>query len=314
MYDIIFIGGGPTGIMGNFIANHWGFKTAIVEADNYLGGQPMSLYSEKHLHDIPGYKDIIASDLTKIYIEQMEQYKEKYDIFLNVRVISFEKTEYGFSVMLENKKELKSKFIVITTGIGQFIHRPLEISKQAKDYDEKKIEYNLKSNDHYKNKNVVIFGGGDSAVDIANHVAQYCFAKNVAIVHRRDTFRAAGLSVANLAKNNVDQYMDVTIESISNHDIILVSNESHHKSTLEYDIAIVQYGQTINPKSLSQFTTLEKKANRIIVDENNESSTIGVYAAGNIVFKKLRPNLICIGVAEVTTAVWAIRQKIIKYE
>jgi thioredoxin reductase (NADPH) len=158
-YDVLVIGGGPAGIFAASLAHIKGLKSILIEANDYLGGQPLMIYSQKTIEDYPGYARIKAYQLIDNFIAQLKQ--TKVSVLLKTKLISYVSNDGSFVINLSNKKKICAKAIIVATGPGMFTPNRLEIPVDK----HKNIEYNVNQLDSYKNLNVVILGGGDSAVD-----------------------------------------------------------------------------------------------------------------------------------------------------
>jgi thioredoxin reductase (NADPH) len=159
MFDLVIIGGGPAGIFATSVAHIKGLKPLLIEANDYLGGQPLMVYSQKDIEDYPGFTKIKAYQLIDKLIEQFKNTKAP--VLLKTKVLKCLKTKDEFKLMLSNKQTVSAKAIIIATGPGMFTPNRLDI----KGSNQPNVQYNVNELTSYKNKHVVILGGGDSAVD-----------------------------------------------------------------------------------------------------------------------------------------------------
>lgn len=165
-YDVLIIGGGAGGLFASTTANFFNLKNVIVEQKNYLGGQPLELYPNKYIYDFPCFEKIKSSDVIKKLIEQ--QNKGEYnDIMLDTKIININKTHLEQELVYEietNKNNFIAKHIIIATGNGSFNPKKLEVD--GKFFENDNIHYSVNvASDLYKDKKIVVLGGGDSAVD-----------------------------------------------------------------------------------------------------------------------------------------------------
>ncbi|GHU48686.1 hypothetical protein FACS1894218_6320 [Bacilli bacterium] len=158
-YDTLIIGGGPAGIFAAYLAKNKGLSPLLIEANNCLGGQPLMLYSQKLIHDYPGYKEIKTHELMNNLIEQLNS--TSVEALLKTTITSYNKIAEVFSVKLSNGHEIKTKSIIIASGAGIFSQNKLDVPGA----DATNIEYAVRDLKEYKGKDVIILGGGDSAVD-----------------------------------------------------------------------------------------------------------------------------------------------------
>jgi thioredoxin reductase (NADPH) len=160
MYDVLIIGGGPAGIYCGYVAHNKGLKAILVESNDSLGGQPLLIYSQKPIYDYPAFCGIKAYELTNKLIDQLVNHSET-KVLLKTTIKSYSKEDKLFKVTLTNNEVIETKAIIIACGGGIFKPNRLEnISSENKN-----IHYLVQPLDVYKNKKVVVLGGGDSAVD-----------------------------------------------------------------------------------------------------------------------------------------------------
>src|SRR5690606_4633850 len=171
----------------------------IIESLPQLGGQLATLYPEKYIYDVAGFPKVRARDLVENLKEQIKLFEPT--ICLEQAVQKLEKLEDGTIKLTTDKEIHYSKAVIITAGVGAFQPRRLDL-ENAREYEGKNLHYFVDNMQYFKDKNVVIFGGGDSAVDWALMLEP--IAQKVTIVHRRDKFRAHEHSVEMLKQSDVD--------------------------------------------------------------------------------------------------------------
>ena len=185
--DILIIGAGPTGLFTVFEAGLLKLKCHLIDALPQPGGQCSEIYPKKPIYDIPGYPEILAGDLTKKLLEQCKQFKPGFT--LGERADKIEKDEDGIFTVTTNKgTKHQAKVVAIAGGLGSFEPRKPQLENLEK-YENKGIAYIIKDPEIYRNKNVVIAGGGDSALDWSIFLSE--INAKVILVHRRNEFRGA---------------------------------------------------------------------------------------------------------------------------
>lgn len=192
--DILIIGAGPTGLFTVFEAGLLKMKCHLIDALPQAGGQCSELYPKKPIYDIPGSPEILAGDLTQNLLKQCEQFQPGFT--LGERADTIEKLEDGSFIVTTNKgTKHKSKVVAIAGGLGSFEPRKPPIADIEK-YEDKGVNYFIKNPEVFRDKKVVIAGGGDSALDWSIYLTD--LAADVKLVHRRNEFRGALDSVEKL--------------------------------------------------------------------------------------------------------------------
>jgi len=185
--DILIIGAGPTGLFTVFEAGLLKLKTHLIDALPQPGGQCSEIYPKKPIYDIPGFPEILAGDLTKNLLEQGKQFQPGFT--LGERAETLEKLEDGTFIVTTNKgTKHHAPVVAIAGGLGSFEPRKPLIENIA-DYEDKGVAYIIKDPEVYRDKEVVIAGGGDSALDWSIFLSDV--ASSVTLIHRRNEFRGA---------------------------------------------------------------------------------------------------------------------------
>ncbi len=199
MYDVTIIGAGPSGLFGAFYGGLREMKIKIIDALDDLGGQLTALYPEKFIYDVPGYPKVLSVDLVKHLSDQAQMFKPT--IALNERVEKLEKQGDGTIVLTSSKGIHRTRTVVICGGVGAFQPKKLPNPELAQ-YENHGLFYSVKEKAIFRGKNILIVGGGDSAVDWALNLKDY--AKHITLIHRRDQFRAHDASVTQLMHSPID--------------------------------------------------------------------------------------------------------------
>lgn len=302
LYDITIIGGGPTGLFAAFYAGLRQMKVKIIESLPQLGGQLGTLYPEKDIFDVAGFPKIKAKDLAKNLIVQAKQFHP--DVVLDERVAALEREADHFVITSESGNRHLTRTVLITAGVGAFSPRPLKV-EGAEQYQGKNMHYYVDDMNQFAGKRVVILGGGDSAVDWALTLEQ--IASKVAIVHRRNQFRAHEKSVEKLKQSAVKIYTPFTAKAINGdghkiNQLVIGEVRGEREEILPLDELIVNYGFVSALGPIKDWP-LDFKKNAIIVNTRMETSIPGIYAAGDIASYPGKIKLIATGFGEAPTAV-----------
>jgi len=309
--DIIVIGAGPVGLFTVFEAGLLGLNCVLIDNLDKPGGQCAELYPEKPIYDIPGVPFQTAQEHVDALIKQIEPFS--YELFLNQRVDSLKEVEDGnekyWEVITSEDNKFISKNIFIAAGAGSFEpRRPPNIENPDK-YIDKGVSYAVKSKDKYQNKNIFIFGGGDSALDWTVELSK--IAKSISLVHRRDAFRGAQHTeemMRNLVKDGkVNLLTPYLIDSIIGDDTVtgvsLKNFESNEIETHDADELIFLFGLNKKLGPILEWD-LGLNGKKISVNtENYQTNKEGIFAVGDINDYPGKLDLILSGFHETTLAV-----------
>ncbi|WP_106496806.1 NAD(P)/FAD-dependent oxidoreductase [Lentibacillus sp. Marseille-P4043] len=308
IYDVTIIGAGPTGLFTAFYGGMRDARVKIIESLPHTGGQLTALYPEKDIYDVAGFPKIRAQEL----VDNLEEQANLFDptIVLGQAVEKVERLEDQTLKLTTNKETHYTKTMIITAGNGAFQPRRLNVGDFEK-FEGVNLHYHVKDMDQYKDKHVMLLGGGDSAVDWA--LMLETIAKKVTLVHRRDKFRAHEHSVEKLMASTVDVLTPFTPRSITGNDTIekvtLEEVKGDREIELDVDSVLCNYGfvSTLGP---IKDWGLEIEKNSIVVNTKMETNIPGIYAAGDIVTYPGKINLIATGFGEGPTAINNAKQYI----
>ena len=302
--DITIIGGGPTGLFAAFYAGMRGSSCRIVDSLPELGGQLMALYPEKYIFDVGGYPKILAKDLSKNLIKQAMQFDP--EVVLDQQVRTLERADDHF-VLDCSGGVFRSRSIVIAGGKGAF--EPMKLACPGyDDFMYRGVEFAVRDPDSFRGKRIVVVGGGDSAIDFVLMLKDA--AASIALVHRRDGWRAHGATVAQMeaaaAAGEIDLRTFHEVRAIQGEDVIervtIFDNRTDEETEIDCDVVISCLGFKPDLGPIKNWG-LEVDKNRILVDRQMGTNVPGIYAAGDIVDYEGKLDLIATGFAEAAVAV-----------
>ena len=309
--DIIVIGAGPVGLFTVFEAGLLGLNCTLIDNLDRPGGQCAELYPEKPIYDIPGVPFQTGQEHVNALLKQIEPFE--YDLYLDQRVDSLNQIQDGddnyWEVITTENKKFISKNIFIAAGAGSFEPRRPPNIDNPDQYINKGVSYAVRSVDQYKDKNIFIFGGGDSALDWTVELSKT--AKSISLVHRRDAFRGAQHTeemMRELVKNGkVNLLTPYLIDSIKGNGkvegITLKNFESNEIESHDADELIFLFGLNKKLGPLLEWD-LELNGKKISVNtENFQTSKEGIFAVGDINDYPGKMDLILSGFHETTLAV-----------
>ena len=303
MDDIIIIGAGPIGLYSAILASLHSLKGRIIESQESVGGQLSSLYPEKDIIDLPGFKKITAQGYIDTLFDQYSSKENRLDLHLEESVNSFEKVDDHYLVKT-SKGQYETKTILITTGMGNFTPRKTGLASE----DEfSNILYSVKDMSIFKDKKVCVLGGGDSAVDWALMIERV--ASEISIVHRRNEFRAQSNSVEELKASKANIFTPYVPNGlIGNGDklekIEIKNVETSEIKEIGIDYLVVNYGMIPSQNSFP----IEKKGTNIVVNREYMTSLENVFAIGNIISYEGKVKNITCGLGEAVVAITKIDQ------
>lgn len=301
--DILIIGAGPTGLFTVFEAGLLKLKCHILDALPQPGGQLAELYPKKPIYDIPGFPEVLAGDLVNNLMEQIKQFEPGFT--LGERAETIVKQEDGSFIVTSNEgTEFHAKVIAIAGGLGSFEPRK-PLIEDIEFYEDKGVRYFIKNPEDFRNKRVVIAGGGDSALDWSIFLADV--ASEVTLIHRRNEFRGALDSVEKVQelKNAGKIHMITPAEVVgingAEHveSIDIDENGAHRK--IETDFFIPLFGLTPKLGPIGDWgLEIEKNAIKVNNALDYQTNIPGIFAIGDINTYPGKLKLILCGFHEAT--------------
>jgi thioredoxin reductase (NADPH) len=312
--DILIIGAGPCGLFTVFEAGLLKLRCHLIDALPQPGGQCSEIYPKKPIFDIPAYPEILAGDLTEKLLEQIAPFKPGFT--LGERAESIVKDDEDQFILTTNKgTQHRAPIIAIAAGLGCFEPRKPPVENLI-DYEDKGVEYIIKDPVFYRGKNVVISGGGDSALDWTNFLADG-IASKVTLVHRRPTFRGHPDSVqkvmdlAEAGKINLVVNCEVVgVEGEGKLEGLVVKHKTDGLKTIQADHWVPLFGLSPKLGPIGQWN-LNIDKNAIEVDTFDYQTNIpGIYAIGDINTYPGKLKLILCGFHEATLMVQSAFKRI----
>lgn len=301
--DIIIIGAGPTGLFAVFEAGLLKLKCHLIDGLPQPGGQLTELYPKKPIFDIPGYPSVGAGELIDNLMEQIKQFQPGFT--LNEVAQDIEKLEDGTFIVTTNKgTKHHGKAVAIAGGLGSFEPRKPELENLVK-FEEKGVEYFVKNPEMFRDKKVVIAGGGDSALDWSIYLAD--IAKEVHLVHRRNEFRGALDSVEKVQilkdQGKIQLLTPCEVVDLKGEDQLqaVVVEKDQEQTTIECDYFIPLFGLTPKLGPIANWgLEIEKNAIKVNNALDYQTNIPGIYAIGDINTYPGKLKLILCGFHEAT--------------
>lgn len=314
--DILIIGAGPTGLFAVFEAGLLQLKCHLIDALPQAGGQCSEIYPKKPIYDIPGYPEVMAGELVNNLMEQIAPFQPGFT--LGERAEAIEKLDDGNFVVTTNKgTRHQAPVIAIAGGLGSFEPRK-PLLKNLDHYEDKGVAYMVKDPEEYRDKRVIIAGGGDSALDWSIFLAEV--ASEVTLVHRRNEFRGALDSVQKVQSlkdlGKIKLLTPAEVIGLKGKDkleavVIQTPDKGPEGTLLEVDYFIPLFGLSPKLGPIADWgLEIEKNAIKVNNSLDYQTNIPGIYAIGDINTYPGKLKLILCGFHEATLMVQSAYQRI----
>jgi thioredoxin reductase (NADPH) len=295
--DLLIIGAGPTGLFAAYYAGFRGHRVVVVDSLPELGGQITAMYPEKQIFDVAGFPSVKGRDLVDGLVEQAATGDPTY--VLDRTAATLTSDDDGVTVGLDDGSAVRAGAVLITAGIGKFSPRPLPAGEG---WLGRGLEFFVPSFAPYADKDVVIVGGGDSAFDWAQHLEPV--AKSVALVHRRDAFRAHERTVQQVRDSSVEIITKAQVTALNGDDQlesveITVGDE---KTTRPAQAVVAALGFIADLGPVQEWG-IDVEKRHVLVSPSMQTNLPRVFAAGDITEYPGKVRLIATGFGEAATAV-----------
>jgi thioredoxin reductase len=303
--DLLVVGAGPAGLYAAYYAGFRGLRTAVVDSLPEPGGQVMALYPEKLIYDVAGFPGVRGRDLVTNLVQQAARFDPVYVLGERAETLTNEAGERPRAgdrlvVTTDRGTRVHCGAVVVTGGIGTFTPRPLPGGDR---WEGRGLTYVVKELAAHAGQDVVIVGGGDSAVDWA--LALEDVAASVTLVHRRRQFRAHAASVADVERGRTVVVTDAQVSGLEGDDRLHTVHVRAKDGTVtpypaQAVIAALGFTADIGPLERWGVDITDRK---ILVDTAMRTNVPGVYSAGDITDYAGKVRLIAVGFGEAATAV-----------
>lgn len=301
--DLAIIGAGPTGLYAAFYAGLRRMSVKLIDSLEILGGQLTTLYPEKYIYDVPGFPRVLAKDLAASLVEQGLQYGATPCLGEQVRTLTFDDTSRVFNIHT-SRGDHGARAILIAAGVGAFQPKTLPLPNAGDYLMGRGVYYFVQHLDDLRGKHVLIVGGGDSAVDWANTLADITASQT--LIHRRDAFRAHEDAVMKMQQGPTKILLFHELRAISGDGKIewatIFDNRTNSELTFKVDAVLVNIGFSNSLGPIKDWG-LDIVGGSIKVDSSMRTSRPGVFAAGDVTTYPGKLKLIATGFGEAATAV-----------
>lgn len=310
--DILIIGAGPTGLFAVFEAGLLKLKCHIIDALPQAGGQLAELYPKKPIFDIPGFPEVLAGDLVDNLMEQIKQFQPGFT--LGERAETIEELEDGTFIVTTHKgTKHHANAVAIAGGLGSFEPRK-PLIEDIEFYEDKGVKYFIKNPEKFRDKKVVIAGGGDSALDWSIFLSN--IASEVTLIHRRNEFRGALDSVDKVQElKNEGKIKLITPAEVVGlngaerlESIDIEENGAHRKIETDYFIPLFGLSPKLGPIA-SWGLEIEKNAIKVDNSLDYQTNIPGIYAIGDVNTYPGKLKLILCGFHEATLMCQSVYQR-----
>jgi thioredoxin reductase (NADPH) len=300
LHDVTIIGGGPTGLYAAYYAGFRRLRAKIIDSLPELGGQLTAAYPEKYVYDVPGFPKIMAKDLVKNLLAQVEPYAPTLSLGETVRKL--ERSESGGLRIATNRAVHRSGALIITAGLGMYTPRRL---KGAEAFEGRGLYYTVARTEDFRGKEVLIIGGGDSAIDWALHLEPVASA--ITLIHRREEFRAHEENVRRLLGSTVSVKLPYMSKELRGEETVkeavIVHRGTKAEQILRVDAVLACLGFSSDLGPMADWGLELEGRDSIKVNTKMETNIPGVYAAGDVAHYPGKLKLIVTGFGEAATAV-----------
>ena len=301
--DVIIIGAGPVGLFAVHQLGIKGLKAIVIDNLDKVGGQCIELYPDKPIYDIPAVPECTGEELTKKLLEQIEPFKTNF--FLNERVNEVNQDKENWIIKTNRNNEFSAPNLIIAGGVGSFEPRKLSL-KDAEKFESTSVFYSVQNKEDFKNKNISIFGGGDSALDWTLELSKF---SKVNLIHRRDEFRGAPHTLSEIKKLEKEGKVSIktpcqleAIEGDKNIKSITIKFDDGKIEKINTDIILGFFGLIMKLGPIAEWGLNMNKKTILVNSENFETNKKGIFAVGDICNYPGKLRLILSGFHEVALA------------
>lgn len=310
--DVVIVGAGPVGLFQVFELGLLGIKAQVIDALPVPGGQCIELYPDKPIYDIPALPVCTGKELTDNLLQQIAPFHAQFHLDQEVAEVQ-KLDEQWFRVATSKGTEFRCRAVIVAAGLGAFQPRKLPVAG-AEPFEGRQLHYAVKNPEQFRGKDLVILGGGDSALDWV--LALQPIAHSVVLIHRSNEFRAAPASVAKMRALVDAHQMQLMVGNVTGirsegdtlKGINVIGADSVTRA-VDFEHLLAFYGLSPKLGPIAQWG-LGIDKNQITVDtERFETNVPGIYAVGDINTYPGKKKLILCGFHEAALAAFAIKAR-----